>query len=357
MHSMAYESYQMMQNVTSANPRERMLEEKKEQISSLYELAVDREDTALLNGKLFVKSPRLFNRKIKNHLYQTVTMETIDPLDKFYSGDIIAYDNDQWLCLNSYDFHGLYHRGQLDKCNFVLRWRNEKGVILESLGIFQDASQLSEGEFEGEIISALDFKLNVLIPLTEDSMKLVESKSRFILMDKIWQGLILDNDNPISTWKLTKKNDITYSYKDKGLIGLTLTKTTFNKNTDDVLLRLCDVLNLPIETPTPNINGIHCIISCTRPSFNNNVKLNTNYHFKTVFTNLDGDIMSNIVPQYHLVSEFDNILNFSVNDEIASVSVNEDLGIDYIGRNFKLVCEDDLLGYSNSITLNIISKY
>lgn len=351
---MAYESYQMLQKITSISPRDNMLEEKKQQVEFLYDIATDRVDNALINGKEFVKSPRLFDRKIKNTYYQTVTMETIDESDKFYSGDLISYDNDIWLCMSSFSFHNLYHRGQLERCNFVLRWQNDEGKIIEFPGVFTDFSKTSDGQFTGETISTMDFILNISIPLTEESMKLIEDKSRFILIDPIWLNTVLDNSNPISTWKLTKKNDITYSLKDKGIIKLTLTKTEFNPVTDNALMRLCDVKEIPEDN---NNESISCIISSTRLNFNYKLKLGVKYKFITTFTNQNGEILNDITPNYTINHTFDGVISLNVNENVATIIVDDELGQDYLGSKFDLICEDISIGYSSKITLTITGKY
>ena len=54
-------SYKLSRKFQKSNPREEMKRTKRLQVESLYNLAVDREDNALLNGEPFVKSPRVFD--------------------------------------------------------------------------------------------------------------------------------------------------------------------------------------------------------------------------------------------------------------------------------------------------------
>ena len=93
-------SYKLTREFSSSNPRSEL-----SQINDLYNFAADREDDVILNGKPFLKSPRIFDHKFIDTFHHKIIVETILDSDWMECGDYLEYDNMTWLCLNSFSFY------------------------------------------------------------------------------------------------------------------------------------------------------------------------------------------------------------------------------------------------------------
>ena len=94
-------SYKLSRKFQKSNPREEMKRTKRLQVESLYHLAVDREDNALLNGEPFVKSPRVFDVRTTDESHTKLTIETIENDDRFEIGDYVTLSDGIYLCIHS----------------------------------------------------------------------------------------------------------------------------------------------------------------------------------------------------------------------------------------------------------------
>lgn len=228
----ALEGYKISREQVCSNPRHEMLREKRLHVKTLYDFAVDREDSATLNGKSFRKSPRLFNRKMQDTVHQRIDIETLCECDYFEVGDYIQFEGCEWLCVNSYVFHGLYCRGTLQKCNQIIRWQNPiTREIIERPVFMSNSTKYGTGEDAGG---------KVIVIQTAQHMIQVGCDSETVLIDSPIRFMLDKNRVTPSVYKVTQNDNTTPNYGNKGICNITVLQDALNPETDNVELGICD---------------------------------------------------------------------------------------------------------------------
>ena len=240
---MSLESYKLSRQYSYSNPRKEMLREKELQVHSLYEMAMDREDDTLLNGNVFTKSPRIFDRKFVDTVHHKITVETIHKDDWIECGDYLEYDGMVWLCLNSYSFHKLYCRATFMSCDWQIYWMNDKGEIKNQYVIDQNSTQYNSGEF-GNSTMTLGTSQHMLKMQCNEETVMFDSPQRFAIDRNIKKP---------TCYKVTQNDTSSYNYG-KGLCCVTVLETQFNPDKDKYItlpngkeVWICDYI--PVSTP------------------------------------------------------------------------------------------------------------
>lgn len=244
---MSLESYKLSRQYVYSNPRKEMLREKEIQVHSLYELAMDREDDTLLNGNVFTKSPRIFDRKFVDTVHHKITVETIHEDDWIECGDYLEYDGMVWLCLNSYSFHKLYCRATFMSCDWQIYWMNDKGEIKNQYVIDQNSTQYNSGEFGNSTITLG----------TSQHMLKMQCNAETVMFDSPQRFAIDRNIKKPTCYKVTQNDTSSYNYG-KGLCCVTVSETQFNPDKDKYItlpngqeVWICDYIPASTSPSTP----------------------------------------------------------------------------------------------------------
>lgn len=244
---MSLDSYKLTRKYSYSDPRKEMLREKEIQVHSLYELAMDREDDTLLNGNVFTKSPRIFDRKFVDTVHHKITVETIHEDDWIECGDYLEYDGMVWLCLNSYSFHKLYCRATFMSCDWQIYWMNDKGEIKNQYVIDQNSTQYNSGEF-GNSTMTLGTSQHMLKMQCNEETVVFDSPQRFAIDRNIKKP---------TCYKVTQNDTSSYNYG-KGLCCVTVSETQFNPEKDKYItlpngqeVWICDYIPASTSPSTP----------------------------------------------------------------------------------------------------------
>lgn len=217
-------SYKLTREFSSSNPRSELLREKQSQINDLYNFAADREDDVILNGKPFLKSPRIFDHKFIDTFHHKIIVETILDSDWMECGDYLEYDNMTWLCLNSFSFHKLYCRATFMSCDWKIYWLNDKGELKSQYVIDQNITQYNSGETNSQIMTLGSAQHMLRVQCNEDTI-LLDSPIRFAIDKNI--------KNP-TCYKITQNDNSAYNYG-KGICCITVTEDEFNQDNDKLI--------------------------------------------------------------------------------------------------------------------------
>ena len=247
---MSLESYKLSRQYSYSNPRKEMLREKELQVHSLYEMAMDREDDTLLNGNVFTKSPRIFDRKFVDTVHHKITVETIHKDDWIECGDYLEYDGMIWLCMNSYSFHKLYCRATFMSCDWQIYWVNDKGEIKSQYVIDQNSTQYNSGEFGNSLMTLGTSQHMLKMQCNEDTV-LFDSPQRFAIDRNIKKP---------TCYKVTQNDTSSYNYG-KGLCCVTVSEIQLNRDTDKLIplpdgtqVWICDYTSPFITLPSPPLD-------------------------------------------------------------------------------------------------------
>lgn len=317
---MAYESYKLSLP-SSPSVRKQILNQKERQIRFLYNQAMDREDDALLNGKLFTESPRIFDRKFVDSIHHKITVETILDEDWIECGDYLEYDNMIWLCLNSYSFHKLYCRATFMSCDWKIYWIDENGELKSQDVVDQNSTQYNSGE-TGNSTMTLGSAQHMLRMQCNENTILLDSPMRFAI-DK--------NIKKPTCYKVTQNDNSAYNYG-KGLCCITVTETQLNTETDKLValengenVWICNYIEPPLPSSPSNPDETTVSISATIQG-KRALKCGHKRTYTAFLSDTDGNTIdwNNTLYSWHVVSDF-NVRQDITGNKIDLFVDNEEL--------------------------------
>jgi|GEM_PF-2590618 len=285
---MAYDSYKVTRKSSSSNPRQQMLDEKKEHVKYYYELAVDRKEGCSINGRKFIKSPRIFEQKSKLVYFHMISVITIEKNDKFNSGDILFYDDHYWICVFQKNSHFLHCKGTFIRTNYLLKWQNSSGEIIKRYCHVQSAAQYNSGEYGNKTITLGSDQLMVILPSDNETNILATPKRIFV--DK-------KEEKPIP-YKITRNDNVPYSDWDYGCVNLIMTQDVL-RGIDNIQLGICDYIPpvLPPHQDEDN-NLLTCeIIYKGNPTI---IAGGNEKTFTAVFRDENGNEVDDIIPLWSI---------------------------------------------------------
>lgn len=324
---MSLDSYKLTRKYSFSNLRKEMLWEKKYQIDELYNFAADREDDTLINGKEFIKSPRIFDHKFIDTFHHKITVETIINDDWMECGDYLEFDNMTWLCLNSYSFHKLYCRATFMSCDWKIYWINEKGELKSQYVIDQNGTQYNSGETNSQTMILGSAQHMLRMQCNEDTI-LLDSPIRFAIDRNI--------KNP-TCYKVTQNDNSAYNYG-KGLCCITVTEDRLNIDNDRLIdlddgtkVWICDYLHS--ATAQPPDEHDETIDLSAHITGNTDLKIGMSRLYTVNFTDNRGTDLnwSDVVFTWNIVSDFD--IQITQNDNWIKLITNDD---SLIGESFLL---------------------
>lgn len=309
---MTLESYKLFREINGTNPRDIMRNVKKAQIKELYEFAMDREDSATLNGQSFKKSPRIFNLKQLDTVHYQIEVETIEKEDVFVPGDYMQYNGMTWLCMNSFNFHGLYTKGHFRSCNLKLYYQNKSGEIKSVWCVDMNSTQYNSGETtSGGKVTLGSAQHMLYMPLDNDTLYF-DDPQRFCIDRNIISPTI---------YKVTQNDNTPYAYG-KGLCTITVSQAQLNNDTDKLntlddgtQVWICDYkepVAYPNETRdlSATISGkkyLNFGLPCT---------------YTVTFKDSNGNILNNISYFWNLESNFD--VTQSIDNDKITLQVDDE---------------------------------
>lgn len=331
---MSLDSYKLIREYSYSDPRKEMLREKKQQIHSLYEFAMDREDSTFLNGAPFIKSPRIFDRKFVDNVHHKITVETILDEDYIECGDYLEYDDMMWLCINSYSFHKLYCRATFMSCDWKIYWINVNGELKSQYVIDQNSTQYNSGESSNSTMT-LGAAQHMLKMQCNDNTIMLDSPQRFAIDRNIKKP---------TCYKVTQNDNSSYNYG-KGLCCVTVSETQFNPDRDKLItledgkqVWVCDY----VETTQPSDATIplspsedtdKTTVLSAAISGNTNLKIGIPRTYTTTLLDKDGNSVDwdDALYGWNVVSDFDIVQ--IINENRINLSIDNE---DFVGSSFLL---------------------
>ena len=258
-------------------------------------------------------------------------------------GDII-YDikeSEYLICTESFNIDDIHFKGKFTLCNWMLKWQNKYGRILEYPCYDMNATQYNSGEQSNKVFT-IDSNQHILtLPSDENTVELC-SPQRFYL-DKA-------TVNP-STFIITQNDTTSYNYGKKGLVKLTVFAHPNNIETDRPDLGICDYIDMSIGSPSAGttIKEYCCRASKSVIEYDTSIIKSggDSQVFIGKFYDDKGNEISDIVPHWTVVCDFSDKLLVEEFDNCLSIGIDDD---SYIDEEFKIICS------SNNDESNIISS-
>lgn len=221
-----------------------------------------------------------------------------------------------WLLKGKVDNNGVYDKSAASVCNYKFFWQNESGVIVSRYAHVLNASSYNNGEDENKTLTLQSNQYMVYLPYDEETMLLDDNKR--IHMSK--------NIRKCKPYELTRVDDISYDFKDKGLINLMFTQTQASPGNDKLIddgtgnkVWICDYIEPtappspadPDDDEEPNQSPILFQISITWKGDKTINAGGTAKTFTATFTDSDGNLITDVNFQWKvsIANEFSSLLS------------------------------------------------
>lgn len=285
---------------------------------------------------------RLYDRAFSNANGVTVKFQTMfdSPVNV---GDII-YDSiadEYFICTESANINDIHWQGKFTLCNWILRWQDKNGDILEYPCNDINSTQYNSGEQSNKVFTIGSSQHMITLPFDENTVSL-KSPQRFFL-DK-------DNVNPTSY--VVSQNDTTsYNFGKKGLVKVTVTECASNNDTDRIDLGICDYFEKD-DIKTDNADDV--FVSKSVISYETSVIKSggSSQMFFGKFFDSKGKEIAGISPHWRIICDFSDALDVEEHDGYITIGIDNDA---YVDEEFKIILSDAEGNYSSSLIVRIES--
>lgn len=231
-------------------------------------------------------------------------------------GDYIEWANSWWLVTTCDYDDELYRNGKLQQCNYLLKWQNELGEIIERHAVILSASKYNDGLAESNVISLGSDKLSINIPLDAEALKLKKSMAKKFFID--------NNKEDPTAYLLANTGNVTDTYNGHGITHWIVEECAYTASEDDLKYGVCDYIS---PTTPPEEDDKTTILSGTITgtiSGNKNLKVGFSRTYTANLVDEDGnavewsDEFSWAIPsQFNAIKEIDkNKITLYTEDEV-----------------------------------------
>ena len=258
-------------------------------------------------------------------------------------GDIVydSVSDEYWICTESFNINSIHWQGKLTLCNWILRWQNKDGDILEYPCHDINSTQYNSGEQSNKQFTIGSSQHNITLPCDENTVAL-SSPQRFFL-DK-------NKKNPTS-FIVTQNDTTSYNYGKKGIVKVTLMECASNSKTDRIDLGICDYFD---KNTIKTDNADNVFISKSVIVYDvTTIKSGGDFQtFTGKFFDENGNEITNIAPKWTIVCDFTNDLEIEESDNQIKIGIDNDY---YVDEEFKLILSDAHGDYSSTLIVRIES--
>ncbi len=247
------------------------------------------------------------------------------PNQEINIGDYVDFANSKWIVATCDYDDEIYRDGKLCQCNYLLKWQNELGEIIERWAVILSASKYNDGTDGGNVITLGSDQLSVMIPLDKESLKLKKSMGKKFFIDY--------NTEDSTAYELTGTGNVPDTYNGHGVTSWIVKECAYTANEDDLKYGVCNYK--VIDTPTPPSPSNPNETTDLTAVITGNTNLRNSYRrtYTVTFANKDGSTVDWQEVNYHwnIVADFD--AKQTVNDNKITISVNDE---NLIGGSFLL---------------------
>lgn len=270
-------------------------------------------------------SIRLYGRSFSAANGWTVKFQTLYDTPVLV-GDVIynIKDNEYLICTEVFNIDDVNYKGEFTLCNWMLKWQNKDGKILEYPCYDMNSTQYNSGEQSNRNFTIESAQHILTLPSDENTI-LLDTPQRFYLDKRA--------TNPTS-FIVTQNDTTSYNYGKKGLVKVTVYAFPNNNATDRPDLGICDYIDISTKR-----NPVSYRISKAVIEYDTNVIKSggDSQVFVGKFYDEKGDEVTSIAPHWTIVCDFYDKLQVKEIGNCLSIGIDDD---DYIDEEFKIICSD-----------------
>ena len=283
---------------------------------------------------------RMYGRKSSAAVGITAKFQTLTdtPIN---IGDIIycSKSNEYWICTQSFNIDDINFEGTFTLCNWMLKWQDKTGQILEYPCYDINATQYNSGERFNEQITIGSSQHIITLPCDKNTIKL-STPQRFILDKNI--------ENP-TTFIVTQNDNTSYNYGKNGLVKITVYEHPFDKEKDRADLGICNYVDPESHTgsdPDKTIAKILYDSLVIKSGGDSQTFVGKFYRGNTEINDL--------LYSWKVICEFSDKLSITENGNRITISIDDDY---YIDEDVRLIFSNDDESIQDNIVIHIDSLY
>lgn len=310
--------YTARMNLHGATQRERMLNRTKINLQNKLPNSLSYKDV-LLNGD---KTQLIINTSTKPYFKEFESL----PDQKVLAGDYVEWANSTWLVLNADCDDEIYTDGNLRQCQHRIHWQKSDGTIVSRFAYIENASAYNNGETGNNTITLESNQFMVYLPYDDETAEL--DNGIRIHMSR--------SNRKCKPYDLTKPDDITYGFGEKGVLNIIFTQTQYNQDKDKLItlddgnqVWICDYIemdNTDTSATTPEDGNETSVLTTSVKatiSGNKNLKVGFFRTYTATITDEDGNAVEwddtyswNVVSNFYVGQEINgNKIILLVEDE------------------------------------------
>lgn len=241
-------------------------------------------------------------------------------------GYYVKYEDSFWIIdTNVVNVDGAYLFARITRCQYLLRWQNRTGDIVERWGYSMDETKYSSGKTGNSNISVPDNQYGLLVPIDAETKRLKRGTRVSFDFDDIEEPDIYELNNR----KVMLK---------EGLILLSFSIVAFNKDTDKHItlpdgnrVWICDY-HSPTDVPEPNPDpGDETPVLSASISGGSTLRYGRAKTWTVAFKDKDGNEVTDCDFKWKVMSDFE--IAQTVNTNKIQLRVDNE---DCIGSSFLL---------------------
>lgn len=179
------------------------------------------------------------------------------PDTPIYAGDYVEWGRGIWIVQSCSTDDEIYKRGTLWQCNWLMKWQNDNGDIVERWCFASSASKYNEGVEQDKVFTLGSDQCKVYMPVDEEVLAVTKKKEMCFIIDNaiVGQPRIYEAHNPsnvYSTFDVLRDDD----GKLHGVTDWILKETTYTLTDREMELGICGYKETEPPQPTPQPSDI-----------------------------------------------------------------------------------------------------
>lgn len=209
--------YSARMNLRGSTQRERELNMLKSDIVRKAPSSLSYKDVKL-NGE---PTQLMINTSTKPYYkeFQSLPDQTV------LAGDYVEWANSVWLVLNADCDDEVYTDGNLRQCQHKIFWQKDDGTIVSRYAYTENASAYNNGEKGNNTITLQSNQFMVYLPYDDETAELDNGKRVHVSR----------SNGKCRPYELTRPDDITYGFGEKGIFNIIFTQTQYNPDEDKLV--------------------------------------------------------------------------------------------------------------------------
>ena len=246
------------------------------------------------------------------------------PDQKILAGDYVEWADSMWLVLNADSDDEVYIDGNLRQCQHRIYWQKADGTIVSRYAYTENASSYSNGETGNNTITLQSNQFMVYLPYDEETAELDNGKR--VHMSR--------SNAKCKPYELTRPDDITYGFGEKGVLNIIFTQTQYNQENDKFITLddgtqawICDYIDSSPTPPSEPTTPDETEDLSAKITFKGSQELKIGGNAKSLtgsFVDKDGNTTSDIgVWDVITIDELKPYVNYTYTDNILKIKILE----------------------------------